>query len=225
MLLLYVNYYILNNFLYVYKAGKNNEIADSIRLARHFYPSKKIFVIGDKPKVEDVIHIPHKQVSFNRFTRVITMMIDAFSHMDSYILMNDDFFISDRFDLNTYHTCGELRFNPRKPLGYHECLKNTKQWLEYYNLPILKYDCHQPMMFEKEKFLPLLDKLIWKEQMVLIKSIYGNYYKLPNIQIENLKVRSHSEMLNKWQKYGAFSTADNMPKSMVDFIQALPDSQ
>lgn len=210
------------NVLYIYKHVDNFDITNSIRILKECEQLVNIFIIGDDPKVEGVTHIPHKQMQTNRSSRVFVMILKACGILDDFVLMYDDTFISESFDLKKYYNCGKLKYNQRKPNGYQKCIKNTIDFLEYHKKTTLKYDCHQPMLINSKKFLDMCGNINWMNVDLLPKSLYGNWYELPSTEIENLKASSLTEIKRKYNQYGCVSTTDQPNQFIKEYVLSLP---
>ena len=213
-----------NPFVYVFKKSPEYEIRQSIRLVRKHYPNHPVWVIGDKPK-EVIIdkYIKHSQKHRLRSTRITMMIVDICHLTDQFILIYDDIFLSERFDIRKHYHKGELYNKVRNPTGYNKCLLNTQEFLNYNNKPCLNYECHQPQYFNSKKLLNLLDMLDWVNYEHVLKSIYNNWYELGGEEIINLKVKGdHLKRAKKyWDEYGAFSSAEDMPPNLKNWLKTL----
>jgi hypothetical protein len=206
-------------FLYVWKQSNELELSESIRLVRKYFFQPRIIVVGDKPKTPIDQYIPHKQIGNNRGARTTGSILEACKHLDEFVLMWDDQFISDSFNPETTYHRGELIVD-KKQGNYSIAVHNTINFLEHYGKPTRNYECHQPYLFNSKKLVEVMDKVA-HEHHHLIKSIYCNWYELEDAYLENLKTEHVSKAKTLWNKYGAFSTADNIKQEMVNFIKTL----
>lgn len=212
------------NFVWVFKRSDEFELRHSLRLVRKYYPDANCIVIGDRPKecLFDV-HIPHKQDHRLRSTRITKMIVDICHKYDDFILMYDDIFLSDRFDLSKSYHKGELYENVRNPTAYNRCLINVNELLKYEGKTTLNYECHQPQLFNSKKLLKVLKQIDWVENEHVLKSLYCNWYNLGGERITNLKIKmGYLKNAQKfWNEYGCFSTREDMPRELYNWIKEL----
>ena len=105
---------------------------------------------------------------------------------DKFIAMMDDIYITEPLEAGVYIR-GDL--NTVAKNLYQKTKVATRIYLENRNLPTVDYECHAPMLVEKEKLkeaLNLIDdnKLQWR-------SIYGNLFSIQGIAFEDKKTRTN----------------------------------
>jgi hypothetical protein len=183
------------DFVYICRSGENEELRYSIRSVVNSFPEARIWVVGGKPdwylgNYIEVAQDRHKYA--NAFNNIIAIC-DSKEISESFVLMNDDFFILKRFDLNDiFH--GGLLSNKikihRKSMPdsrYGRKLIETRDMLKSNNLyDSLDYELHVPMVLEKNK----LGIIVKKYPELLWRSMYGNLYKLGGKEIRDVKVYS-----------------------------------
>lgn len=206
------------HFCYVYRQVDSTfEIENSIRIIKELYPKSLITVIGDK--IKGVNHIPynHKR-KVNRASRIAEMLLILSKRFDDFVLMYDDIFMSEAIEINNY-TNGVLR--RKSNAGYNLCVNNTIEFLNHFDKPIKNYDAHQPFIFNSEK-LKELYSIVDINHPHLPKSLYGNYFNINSIEIDNLKVQTYKDAIAKLDKYKCFSSTDNMCERTKQLIKELP---
>jgi hypothetical protein len=117
---------------------------------------------------------------------------------ESFILMNDDFYIVNRVEEVPYMHGGLLANKIKK---YEEITGKTRYVLmlkkTFTNLfrrfknEVLDYELHVPMIMEKEKLLSVI------EVPDLWRSRYGNTYRVGGIEIEDVKVYGAGSLVKK----------------------------
>lgn len=211
----------------------------------------KVFIVGDKPKnVKNVIHIPHKRREYidNRawdvWHKVYTACKDERLSED-FVWFCDDHFLLEDLDLDTFKArVSKLPFNYREEDGkVKKCLPTdtgTKKlrylagrWLSSrLNLRhVLDFDLHCPMPLNKSKVIELSHKIPFQKKTVsgdapyVLKSTYGNYFKVPHDVDKDNKLRDEENFtadhprLDHW----FFSTFFiGLPKTYKEFDKIYP---
>ena len=119
---------------------------------------------------------------------------------NSFILMNDDFFIMNKIDKISYFYNGTLldKIVKYKDLlgesGYITKLVKTFNRLSKVSIsdPI-DYELHVPFPMEKDKLRTMLKK----DSGLLYRSIYGNKFNVGGSQMEDVKVYSSGGLVKK----------------------------
>jgi hypothetical protein len=179
------------DLVYICRDGENEELRYSIRSAVKNLPHDKIWVVGGKPDWYTGNHIQVNQTrsKYANARNNLKAVCSEEGISDSFILMNDDFYIINKVRSVPYMYSGTLddkienregTFNGnsyttllRETLGY---LSRKKKSL------ILDYELHVPMVMEKKK----LEKIL--KLSGLWRSIYGNIFDVGGIKIRDVKV-------------------------------------
>lgn len=215
------------DFVYICRSGENEELRYSIRSVVHNFPKARIWVVGGKPAWYKGHHIPLDQ-SQNKYTNALNNVMaicNSKEISESFIFMNDDFFILKTFDLKDIFNGGLLsnkisKYTKNTPISsYVRKLILTQDMLKSEIIgDALDYELHVPMLLEKNKLLVIIKKypnLLWR-------SMYGNLHKLGGIEIKDVKVYSdplYSERSKEIDKDSIFaSTEDNSFKSVRESI-------
>lgn len=203
-------------FAFPYKKRTTNfELIHSIRFIRMSFPDAKIFTIGDQ--IDDVDNIPCKVFSNIRGVDVTNKMLTfAREHGGKFIYMNDDFFVTPKFNPDQPIFNGQLKINPVHPAHYQIACKNTIQFLEHYGHPTFNFETHSPVLMDSKKLLKTFDKVNWQKDNHFIKSIYLNVNPPRKKQSgTNLKIAkddiAKAELFLR--QYGCFSSSDEFINS------------
>lgn len=211
-------------FVYPYlKSDDDWDIIHSIRWIRESFPGAIIATVGDKVSDAD-IHIKHSKRYHERGCDVTDKILTfAKAHLnESFVYMNDDFFIKSNFDPSVTIHSGEIQVNFSHAPNYQIGCINTSQFLKHNGFNTLNFECHQPMIFNSRMLIELFQSIDWKEHNHFIKSLYGNVYEVRSKLGQNLKLNQPnlkvaSQLLSD---YGALSIGDGFktPKG-VEFLK------
>jgi hypothetical protein len=190
------------DFVYICRAGDNEELRYSIRSVVHSFPEARIWVVGGKPDWYKGQHIDVCQTESKYANALNNLKAVCRSNeiSDSFILMNDDFFILKNIQsIKDFHG-GALEDKINKYISlsgytmYIRKLISTKNKLNSVGIknPI-DYELHVPMIMEKNK----LEFVLNKYSNYLWRSIYGNLYNIQGETIEDVKVYSNSRYANR----------------------------
>lgn len=200
-------------FVYPFKSkGSTFEIYQSIRWLYMAYPDAEVYIIGDAPGMDlPFVHIPYKSHLKSPGSEV-TDKVMVFCELigDEFILMNDDFFITDRFPFHQVMRNGYITISPGHSITYQQACENTIDFLAANHLELINYECHQPVLIQSCRFIELFGQIDYQSHNHLLKSIYFNTWPMRSYPGENLKL-GHS--LHKAKKYlsdfGSFSCSDS----------------
>lgn len=165
---------------------QNRELIYALRgIDRYLKGITEVVIIGECPEfLQNVIHIPftetsHKQANI-RAKILVACNDDRVS--DDFCFMNDDVFILRDLDVSAipYWYSGDLS-------TYTE--EGTKVLLEelgWRNLPTKRFDLHQPIVYNKQKFIEAVSGF---NDKCIIKSLYCNYWRIEGEKMMDIKVR------------------------------------
>jgi hypothetical protein len=215
----------LVDFVYICKTGDNEELRYSIRSVVNSFPDARVWIVGGKPDWYVGNHVPVEQGG-NKYANAIKNLQALCKHpeiSDTFVLMNDDFFIIKKIDkieqfyngllsdkINKYiKITGSSLYIKKLILTNNKLLK-----LEVKN-PI-DYELHIPMIMEKEKLFSIVDNYpdcLWR-------SMYGNLYNIGGTEMPDVKVyanKRHRDRSNEMTENSIFvSTEDNSFKIMLE---------
>lgn len=178
----------------VYILGKgstwqDNEIRYSLRsLQKNVSDIGKVFIVGEKPKFlnDQIIHIPHKDIYPNKARNIMAKVYRASGDSrisDNFMFWNDDYFALQQFSaLNYphYYKC-DLRHSSHINRGEYKLhCESTLKVLVENKLPYKNFDCHYPIIYNKEKMRAMIDSFNWDvKHGYVLRSMYCNFYGMP----------------------------------------------
>jgi hypothetical protein len=220
------------DFVWVCRRGDNEELRYSIRSVLASFPDANIWVVGGKPDWYGGNFIKTNRVT-NKYGQVeenLQRLVSNKTISESFVLMNDDFFIIKPVSSIEYFHRGSLAS------AYTDLVKHLEQPDLYANrlskmLNIiikkfniddpLSYELHVPMVMEKSKLATLLGKgyPMWR-------SIYGNKYSVGGTRASDVKVYSHTDYKHlsadhENSKLPYLSTDDESFKSLQPYLHKL----
>lgn len=181
------------DFVYICKDGDNEELRYSIRSVHASFPDSNIWVVGGKPSwyVGNYIEVRQNLTKYRNAIQNLNTVCSSNKISDTFILMNDDFYIIKNINtINTYHGGYLLdKINLYQKINsnsnYTRKLAATYKKIKSFGIenPI-DYELHVPMIMEKQKLKQILknnDQFLWR-------SIYGNTFNIGGEQMEDVKV-------------------------------------
>lgn len=183
---------------------KNQEVKYSLRSLKNIEHSGKIFIIGNKVGFLHGVFYHQIADRTRKQTNVINKLLYAcnISNLsDNFLLMNDDFFFLEKQEIKNYVNRLSLKdLQSKTPnSNYGLALKNTIEWLRKNNLPMVNFEIHYPMIFNKQKFKKLFSD-IKLDREYNYRSIYGNYYQLQGIPIKDFKIHEVTDFNENKQR-------------------------
>jgi len=192
----------MKDFVYICRSGENEELKYSIRSVLKIFPEARIWVVGGKPNwyIGNYIGVAQDQDKYTNALNNLRAICKSTEISESFILMNDDFFILKSFNLEESFHGGYLINKINRYTGTTRSAKYTaKLQTTYKSLAmdgiedILDYELHVPMAMEKNK----LDAIITKYPTLLWRSTYGNIYNLRGTEIKDVKFYSNPLLNSK----------------------------
>jgi hypothetical protein len=179
------------DLVYICKDGDNEELRYSIRSAIKNLPHDKVWVVGGKPDwyTGNYIEVSQSKAKYTNAKNNLKAICSSEDISESFILMNDDFYIINKVKSVPYMYSGTLddkikqRENIFNGNTYMILLKQTLGSLRIKKKTIaLDYELHVPMVMEKKKLAKVL-KLsgLWR-------SVYGNVFDVGGIKMKDVKV-------------------------------------
>jgi len=205
-------------FVYICKAGENEELRYSIRSVIKHFPSAKIWVVGEPPHWYDGDYIKVKQNESkyaNAFKNLYAILASD-KIPKEFVLMNDDFFIIKEFDPKQYWYEESIEekhgkyFDAYERSSYTRRLSETKHRLHKMGYTNAKsYELHVPFYVEKWKLARAI-----KNESLLWRSMYGNMFEVGGEYMEDVKVYATVKMNFKNHNYkkskSAFLSSDDV---------------
>lgn len=179
------------DIVYFVRDGKNEELRYSLR-SLYNLEHDKVWMYGGPEWVRPDRLVRVAQVGATKWDKVRNMYRLACKNneiSEDFILMNDDFFIMKPTTIPTAYRATlehhilemEMKFDRITP--YTRLLRGVYRTLA--GKPTLSYDLHIPMVLNRKKLLYLLDKY---PDCHAMRSLYGNYYEIGGVQMDDVKV-------------------------------------
>ena len=181
------------DFAYICREGLNEELKYSIRSVVNSFPESNIWVVGGRPDwyAGNHIQVSQNEDKYKNAINNLHAICDSSEISDTFILMNDDFYIIKKIDkILDYHGGSLLeKINKYQKINansnYTRKLSATYKKIKALGVENpLDYELHVPMVMEKTKLKQALsygENLLWR-------SIYGNLFNLPGEEMEDVKV-------------------------------------
>jgi hypothetical protein len=175
----------------VYVLGKgsgwrNNELRFSLRsIAKNLKGIRKVWIVGEKPEfVKNVNHIPFPDELLNNadgnIIRKVLRVCQEKTLTDNFLFVNDDHLIVKPVtagDIPPYHKGNMESFKKEffEANFWRGRLYRTKNILQQKGYPALHFDCHVPIVFNKNRFPEVINKFDFEKNTgYTMKSLYGN---------------------------------------------------
>jgi hypothetical protein len=204
--------------VYICKAGDNEELRYSIRSVVKNLKFRNIWVVGGKPDwyVGNYISVPQDKSKYTNARNNLRAICRSAEISDSFILMNDDFYIINKVEAVPYMHGGllankikrykELTGETRYVLMLKKTLANLSRRLKK---DILDYELHVPMVMEKEKLSEVVEVPdFWRSR-------YGNLFSVSGIEINDVKVYGNG---------GLTKNSYNIDNLKYDYLSSNDDS-
>ena len=202
------------DLVWLCRSGPNEELRYSIRSATQNIKHDNVWVVGDKPDWYSGPFIEAEQIEGQKYDNVKRSLVNVILSdqvSDSFVLMNDDFFILKPTDLDYYYS-GTLderikRIETKSPNAiYANRLKETMRQLQQAGIrQPLDYELHKPMKFDKRGLALALE-------FPQFRSAYGNLNQVGGEQTSDVKVysnRLYSGMSYNWSIDSQFVSTDD----------------
>ena len=190
------------------------ELRYSLRSVVKNFPYNRIVFYGGCPEgIKPDVYIPYEQkgkTGASKVTDTLNVVARDYELTENIWLFNDDFFIMKPYKLTKATISGTLEarlLRHEKKYGYSDysrLLRNAKSTLIKRGLDTLSYEGHTPMLFNRAKLAEVLDEF---GPEIMVRSLYGNYFKIPAITYGDVKVKNllkepdkDAELLSTWDK-------------------------
>lgn len=174
---------------------KNTELKFALRsIDKHLSGAGKVFIVGYRPEwVTGVIHIPFTEDPRNRYRdrNIMLKMSEACKDTrvsDNFLMVHDDHFLLADYEATAfpyYHTgpmnegCGQ----------YGETKQNTKSLLSFTE-SFNNYDCHCPILFNKQLFMRSVALADWSKWYgYCLKTLYCVMNGIEGEHMDDIKIR------------------------------------
>jgi hypothetical protein len=188
------------DLVYICRDGDNEELRYSIRSAVQNLPHGKIWVVGGKPDwyMGRYIQVDQDKAKYINARNSLRAICESEEISESFILMNDDFYIVNKIDSVPYMYAGALndKISQREDMFsgnlYISLLRQTLASLSRKKIKtILDYELHVPMVMNKSRLMQIIDLSgLWR-------STYGNLFNVGGIETKDVKVYNRKSKLYK----------------------------
>lgn len=197
------------NFVYPLGSGSiysDFELALSVYLLRKYCDDVNVVVVGSKPRreIKDIVFIPNENNKSRYVNSMSNLRVGREYFKEPFVLMNDDFFITEKFD--KIHLSWDMKLKDRiiscPSHIYKQTLKNSLMNDDYLN-----YAVHRPMPVND---LDLFDYCI-KESILRSSSfrvLYGNESTEEGIKIVDVKLKSAIDYVDWFSISDVFLTKE-----------------
>jgi len=223
---------------YKYSEKSEIQLRYALRsLEKHLKGYGQVFLLGRAPTwLRNVVEIQTPDIDWNymhlhqkelAIYNKIKVACGSPNVTDDFLLMNDDHYLLQDFNAATFplYWSGDMEEEADRPDIYANTCRNTVKALRAAKAPILNYDCHCPILYNKERF-KVVESLDWGVKYGYgIKSMYANLNGLRGIMCSDLKFRSpvsYHIASHAISTQPFFSTDDKaIDTSMVNLLSSL----
>jgi len=208
------------DFVYGCREGDNEELRYSIRSVLNSFPEANIWLAGGRPSWYIGNYIKVDQIS-NAHKNQLNNFKSACESQDideNFILMNDDFFITNKIESIGYFYGDSLQnkvdiyYQLVGDNSYVTRLMQTNSRLIKYGIrEPLDYEMHIPFPVEKSKLKSILEK----DGRFNWRSMYGNLFSVGGTKMNDVKVYHSGALMKK-----SFDYKNNQS----DFLSSLDES-
>jgi len=190
------------DFVYICKDGTNEELRYSIRSVVESFPDSNIWVVGGKPDwyIGNYIRVNQTQTKYKNAAENLKKICSSKEISESFVLMNDDFYIIKKIDnIETFHggyLLNKINLYQKINGNSNYTRKLAATYKKIIGLGIedpLDYELHVPMIMEKEK----LKEVLKYEDQFLWRSMYGNTFNIKGKEMQDVKVYTKGPLVFK----------------------------
>lgn len=214
----------------------NNELRYCLRsIEKHLKGYRDIYIIGDFPDFinDKVKYIPYYENTY-RTNNIKNKILQACNNSNvsrNFLCTNDDiYFVKDvnAFEYPYYYFSNfEDRIKERLNRNinndtYLQSLNKTYNHLLKTELPTKYFDCHYPILYNKNAFKVVTNSVNWeKEYGYVIKSLYCNTMGINGIPIGDCTIKLGKYMDLLLMAYHVFSTDDEIDNDIKNKLEEL----
>lgn len=177
------------------------ELKYALRSIEKYLPDMEVVIMGTMvpPWLCNITQIQVADIPGKKQLSIRKKVLAALNYTDKIFFSNDDIFLLTATDPHhyPYYSKGSLL---KEPEAGAQPLRET---LTKLGKPLHHFDCHYPIVYEKQKF----EALEAFPSSCIIKSMYGNYHHLTPTVIQDCKVVS--------------KTSEQHIRSMLSFLPCL----
>jgi hypothetical protein len=184
------------NILIPYTHDPESPLTYTLRAAQQYIGEAQLYIVGDKPDLQNFIHIPYPSATDTRH-KERNIFEKLLQGPAEFITLYDDEILLKPFDpfpkTVPWHIFDWLGRRVDKWGTYQYSVINTK---ELFGPVCLNYDRHSPM-FMQRAYLEIYRRR-WPDYGYCVKSLYGNSRLLPHVEVEDCKVRYDGTAWRDW---------------------------
>ena len=201
------NHRKIMDVVYVYKKNHSDELKWSVRSVQKNLEHQNIYVVGDDPKIDGVIWVPHKSTlgKYQDQMAKYRLACDIDGLSDEFVAMNDDFFVMESWNPENYvrgylgtHIAARKRLDTytRSLIATNNYLSQSGAQNQY------SFELHIPFVFRKGPLRSLIDDTAekYKNVALQVRSLYGNVFDI------NASVRPDVKNPENFADYPLLST-------------------
>lgn len=187
------------DYVYICRPGENEELRYSIRSVHKNAPEGRVWLVGSKPDwyTGDFIKVSDRKNKFSNIHDCIIAAANSDDISESFVLMNDDFFILRKLnEVPVYHG-GLLEDRVAEhtalfgPNYYANILGKTAKELKRRGIKQpLNYDLHVPITVTKSVMRQ------FKNSYLSLRSMYGNVADVGGTLVKDVKVYSNKPVIH-----------------------------
>lgn len=201
----------------------DTEIQLSIRSLLKFGNVDRIFIAGSisqkvlrmSPKI---VHIEHRNPNGTKSFKIAHRIAHVCKNTDisnDFIWFADDYILTKKLDLETYPYYQTGTLGHKKILNAYTYFKlYTHKYLSELGFNSDNFDCHTPVLYNKEKFIKIFNEHHQASKMLLVKSTYCNILGIEGIPTNDSKV-------DKSGVNGIISLSDNINSNLLKKINTI----
>lgn len=167
----------MNDIVIPYLKNNTGELEACVDLVKRNFPHRRVHVIDKR--------FDHK----SHVDQVLKLKwaIDNIRLTDEFYLFNDDFFIMKPVDGTPYFHKGLLKHHIESRKFDDTYTKTLRATLSTLGDEALSYELHVPFLFHKGRLKQLIDSIDTTKDVPLIRSFYGNTYRVGGEYMEDVK--------------------------------------
>lgn len=174
---------------------KNKELRYCLRsIEKHLYCVGNVFIIGECPEwLQNIIHIPLTEDPRNRFRdrNIMLKMSEACKDSrvsDNFLMVHDDHFLLADYEAGAF-PCYHMGPMNEGYGQYGYTKQNTKSLLSFTE-SFNNYDCHCPIVFNKQLFMRSVALADWSKWYgYCLKTLYCVMNGIDGEITEDIKIR------------------------------------
>jgi hypothetical protein len=181
----------------------NREIRYSLRsVEKYLQGFDRVWVVGERPDfLKNIIHVPCSDPT-DRHEFNIMRKIETFCQLregsERFFFINDDHFLLEHAQCNGYpfYSKGGIMDSAlkRDEDRYFHALQNTYHALAERGLTTFNFDVHTPIVYDKKKFIEVMNLYDWRNNEYVIKSLYCNTLKIKPVEITDCKINARDTL-------------------------------